>query len=75
METYLEDYITMLRVEKNLSPKSIEAYKRDLTRYIDFLEEEKDINNLEEISPKHIRGFIRVLNGSQLAPASITRAF
>ena len=75
MDTFLEDYITILRVEKNLSPKSIEAYKRDLTRYIDFLEEEKDINNLEEISPKHIRGFIRVLNDAHLALASITRAF
>ena len=75
MDTFLEDYITILRVEKNLSSKSIEAYKRDLTRYIDFLEEEKDINNLEEISPKHIRGFIRVLNDAHLAPASITRAF
>ena len=75
MDTFLEDYITILRVEKNLSPKSIEAYKRDLTRYIDFLEEEKDINNLEEISPKHIRGFICVLNDAYLAPASITRAF
>jgi integrase/recombinase XerD len=75
MDTFLEDYITILRVEKNLSPKSIEAYKRDLTRYIDFLEEEKDINNLEEISPKHIRGFIRVLNDAHLAPASITRSF
>ena len=39
------------------------------------MEEEKDINNLEEISPKHIRGFIRVLNDAHLAPASITRAF
>ena len=75
MKTFLEDYITILRVEKNLSPNSIEAYKRDLTRYIDFLQEEKDINNLEEISPKHIRGFIRVLNDAHLAPASITRAF
>ena len=75
MKTFLEDYITILRVEKNLSPNSIEAYKRDLTRYIDFLEEEKDINNLEEISPKHIRGFIRVLNDAHLAPASITRSF
>ena len=75
MKTFLEDYITILRVEKNLSSNSIEAYKRDLTRYIDFLEEEKDINNLEEISPKHIRGFIRVLNDAHLAPASITRSF
>jgi integrase/recombinase XerD len=39
------------------------------------LQEEKDINNLEEISPKHIRGFIRVLNDAHLAPASITRSF
>jgi len=75
MKTFLEDYITILRVEKNLSSNSIEAYKRDLTRYIDFLQEEKDINNLEEISPKHIRGFIRVLNDAHLAPASITRSF
>lgn len=75
MKTFLEDYITILRVEKNLSPNSIEAYKRDLTRYINFLQEEKDINNLEEISPKHIRGFIRVLNDAHLAPASITRSF
>jgi len=75
MKTFLEDYITILRVEKNLSPNSIEAYKRDLTRYIDFLQEEKDINNLEEISPKHIRGFIRVPNDAHLAPASITRSF
>ncbi|SVA24239.1 uncharacterized protein METZ01_LOCUS77093, partial [marine metagenome] len=27
----------MLRVEKNLSPNSISAYKGDLKRYLDFL--------------------------------------
>ena len=75
MKTYLADYITMLRVEKNLSPHSIEAYKRDVNRYLLFLKEEEKINNLEEINQKHIRGFIRVLNDAHLAPASITRTF
>ena len=35
----------MLRVEKNLSPNSISAYKGDLKRYLDFLSNEQfDIN-------------------------------
>ena len=55
MKTYLADYITMLRVEKNLSPHSIEAYKRDVNRYLLFLKEEEKINNLEEVNQKHIR--------------------
>jgi integrase/recombinase XerD len=75
MKTYLADYITMLRVEKNLSPHSIEAYERDINRYLLFLEEEEKINSLEEVTQKHIRGFIRVLNDAHLAPASITRTF
>ena len=47
MKTYLADYITMLRVEKNLSPHSIEAYERDINRYLLFLKEEEKINSLE----------------------------
>ena len=75
MKTYLADYITMLRVEKNLSPHSIEAYERDINRYLLFLKEEEKINSLEEVNQKHIRGFIRALNDAHLAPASITRTF
>ena len=36
LDTYLEDYLTMLRVEKNLSTNSITSYKTDLKRYINF---------------------------------------
>ena len=75
MKTYLADYINMLRVEKNLSPHSIEAYERDVNRYLHFLKEEEKINSLEGVNQKQIRGFIRVLNDADLAPASITRIF
>jgi site-specific recombinase XerD len=39
----------MLRVEKNLSPNSISAYKSDLEPYLDFLSNKQSLIDLEEI--------------------------
>ena len=49
----------MLRVEKNLSPNSISAYKGDLNRYLDFLSNEQSLIDLDDIRQIHIRSFIR----------------
>ena len=65
----------MLRVEKNLSPNSISAYKGDLKRYLDFLSNEQSLIDLDDIRQIHIRSFIRYLNDVNLAPVSITRSF
>ena len=51
----------MLRVEKNLSPNSISAYKGDLKRYLNFLSNEQSLTDLEEIRQIHIREYIRSL--------------
>jgi integrase/recombinase XerD len=75
MNTYLQDYLTMLRVEKNLSPNSITAYRRDLERYLKFLETEEHLDHLGEIRQEHIRRFIRRLSDLHLAPASVARTF
>ena len=74
MEAHLHDYITMLRVERNLSLNTIDAYKRDLKNYVSYLEA-KGLSNLKAIKQKHIRGFIRELSDAHLAPASISRVF
>lgn len=71
----MKDYLTMLRVERNLAVNSIEAYSRDLKRYLRYLEEESGIKTMRRIRPKHIRGFIRRLTDAHLAPASISRVF
>jgi integrase/recombinase XerD len=63
----------MLRVEKNLSPNSISAYKGDLKRYLDFLSNEQSLTDLDDIRQIHIRSFIRYLNDVHLVPVSITR--
>mgnify|MGYP003323567224 FL=1 len=65
----------MLRVEKNLSPNSISAYKGDLKRYLDFLSNDQSLIDLDDIRQIHIRSFIRYLNDVHLAPVSITRSF
>ena len=38
----------MLRVEKNLSPNSISAYKGDLNRYLYFLSNEQSLIDLDD---------------------------
>jgi len=75
LETYLEDYLTMLRVEKNLSTNSITSYKADLNRYINFLFNIESIKNLNSIRQIHIRNFIRYLNDQNLSSSSINRSF
>ncbi|MFH1852357.1 MAG: site-specific tyrosine recombinase XerD [Candidatus Neomarinimicrobiota bacterium] len=75
METYLKDYLIMLRVERNLAANSITAYQRDLKKYLDYLQNSAGLTDLNRIQQKHIRGFIRHLNDTNLAPASVNRIF
>ena len=75
METYLEDYLTMLRIEKNLSANTITSYKTDLNRYLKFLDDKESIDDLNFIRQIHIRNFVRFLNDKNLSSASINRSF
>jgi len=74
MDTHFQDYLTMLRVERNLSPRTLEAYQRDLKHYLSFIVN-KDIISLSNISQMHIREYIRSLNEKGLAASSIARIF
>ena len=64
----------MLRVERNLSPRTLEAYQRDLKHYLSYIID-KDIVFLSNISQMHIREYIRSLNEKGLAASSIARIF
>ena len=72
METHYQDYLTMLRVERNVSPKTIDAYQRDLRQYLNHIYNIK-IKNLSEIKSTHIREYVRILNKRGMAPTSISR--
>ena len=64
----------MLRVERNLSPRTLEAYQRDLKHYLSFIVD-KGVISLSNISQMHIREYIRNLNEKGLAASSIARIF
>ena len=72
METHFHDFLTMLRVERNVSTHTMDAYKRDINQYLVYLGD-LDIKNLSDVKSTHIRDYIRVLSDGGMAPASISR--
>ena len=72
METHFHDFLTMLRVERNVSIHTIDAYKRDINQYLMYLGD-LDIKNLSDVKSTHIRDYIRILSDGGMAPASISR--
>ena len=74
MKDYLEEYLDALRVERNLSSMTCEAYKRDLNDYLTFIKSKKT-KEIFEITQMHIREYIRELNKKGFASSSIARRF
>ena len=73
MNDYFQDYLIMLRVERNMSANTIDAYKRDLKQYLGYIIDDLEIKSLYNISSDNIRDYIRNLNNQGLAPKSIAR--
>ena len=72
METHFHDFLTMLRVERNVSIHTMDAYKRDINQYLMYLGD-LDIKNLSDVKSTHIRDYIRLLSDGGMAPASTSR--
>ncbi len=71
-------YLDQLRVERGLSLHTLSGYRRDLSRYVAFVEPRCG-DELSHITPDHIAAFSRVLTDGDekhpaLAAASVARA-
>lgn len=66
------EYLSHLRVERQLAANTIVAYRRDLDRYLQFLQAIHR-SALREVDAADILEFQRVLAGSALTSASIDR--
>ncbi|MGH3651140.1 MAG: site-specific tyrosine recombinase [Acidimicrobiia bacterium] len=66
IETGVEEYLVALRVEKGLSPNTLEAYIRDLRQYLEFLEGEEPTERL-------IAEFVGEMRAGGLADSTIAR--
>lgn len=65
----INQFIRFHSVERQLSPNSIDAYRRDLSKYALFLAS-RHREHLDDVELDDVSGFVRSLD---LAPASISR--
>ncbi len=69
----LEDYIQFVQLEKGLGELSVDAYSRDLVRYLDFLDSVRGLKDPESIDVHHIEAFLEELVAMELAPTTLAR--
>lgn len=72
MDPLVPEYLSYLRIERGSSPKTVEAYTRDLTMYASFLTE-RGVHGISTATRADIVAFEAFLQGEGYAPASIRR--
>ena len=69
----LGEYLDYLAVERGSSPNTVAAYRRDLTRYLDWLAAEKIVEPADVTRPD-VERHLEALAEVGLSPASLERA-
>ena len=73
MLDHRDNYLNMLRVDKNYSLKTIKSYDSDISRYLNFIRDSELIDSLDKIRPTNIRNYISTLSKMLLEPSTIKR--
>lgn len=72
LDPLVERYLSDLRVEGGLSVNTVEAYRRDLSKFHSYLQR-KGIVPLAPLQPETFTGFLRSLQEARLSRASSVR--
>ena len=72
MHAHLKLYISYLTFEQNLSPNSIDAYRRDLTRFLSYIKQ-NGVKRPADARPKHIHRLLQSLSEIGLSENSLAR--
>jgi len=72
MNSFLNEYLSELRLERNLSSNTINSYKNDLNSFLVYLETKK-IPDPSDINPNHINSFFKTLADIGLSTTSAAR--
>lgn len=77
MDALLDEYISYLRLERNLSANTITSYKNDITEYFEFIKK-AGIKNINKVSEDVLENFLSYLkdkkfNDRKLNVSSIAR--
>lgn len=74
MNQFLKEYLTVLRLEKNLSENTVASYKNDLNSLLGFLSE-LGLEDPSEVKNEHLEKFFKSLADTGLLSSSAARYF
>ena len=69
----IQQFLNHISVERGLSPKTVEAYQSDLTKYTNWLREDRKINDINEITQLDIEEYVRAMAAQNLGPRTVSR--
>lgn len=72
LERALKRFLTSMTQDKGLSANTIDAYRRDLLRYLQTLVNQ-DIESLEEVRHEHVSHLLHLLSDAGLSPSTMAR--
>lgn len=73
LDSAIDSFAFHLKVERNLSQNTIDAYTRDLRQFAEFCEEEGEVNSVTAIDPLQISGFMGDLLDQGLKTRTVAR--
>ncbi|MCI8424124.1 MAG: tyrosine recombinase XerD [Adlercreutzia sp.] len=71
-ENALDEYLSHLRIERGGSPRTAEAYRRDLEGYLSFLDGE-GVTAFDDVTRTHVAAYEKSLTEEGLAVATVRR--
>lgn len=72
MDIFLNEYLSVLRLEKNLAENTVASYRNDIINLIQFLQN-YNIDDPQQIKYGHLADFFKFLNEAGLTSSSASR--
>ncbi|MDX8046067.1 site-specific tyrosine recombinase XerD [Gracilibacillus sp. S3-1-1] len=69
----IEEFFHFIQIERGLSDNTLQAYKRDLLKYHQFLQDKRQISKWDQVGRQDIMQFLYQLNDTGKSSATIAR--
>ena len=73
MKEFIDEFMNYISVERGLAKNTLLAYRRDLTKYIDYLSQ-KSIETTNEVNREHVSNFMFDLKKHGMSATTICRS-
>jgi integrase/recombinase XerD len=73
MKAFIDEFMNYLSVERGLAKNTLLAYRRDLTKYIEYLSQ-KSINTTNRVNREHVSNFMFDLKKHDMSATTICRS-